>query len=160
MKFEHLIEVNNLSNPTIVPLSRQELWRGLLLRAYRPTLFMPHLDSCDIFVSTDVMIARSLKYGEIVIEDRVTFLDEQQVRYHVHAQRDFTDSTMTATIEEPQPGALFVRFEYEDGSGDGGPDAMYNDFRRSAYKEADIDTIHLIRQFAKEGRIDALLGGT
>ena len=159
MEFEHLIEVNSLGNPAIAPLTRQELWRGLLLRAHRPALFMPHLDSCDIFVRTDVMIARSMKYGEIVIEDRVTFLDDHQVRYHVHAQKDFTESVMTATIEEPQPGALFVRFAYEDGSGDGGADAMYNDFRRSAYKEADIDTIHLIRQFAKEGRIDALLTG-
>lgn len=157
MKFEHLIEVNSLSNPTIAPLTRQELWHGLMLRAHRPTLFMPHLDSCDILERTELMILRSLKYGEIVIEDRVTFLEAHQVRYHVPAQRDFSDSTMTATIEEPHPDALFVRFAYEDGSGDGGADAMYNDFRRSAYKEADIDTIHLIRQFAKEGRIDALL---
>ncbi len=159
MKFEHLIEINNWSNPAIAPLTRQELWLGLVLRAQRPTLFMPHLDACDIVERSELMISRSLKYGEIAINDRVTFLEAHQVRYHVPAQRDFSDATMTVTIEEPHPDALFVRFAYEDNSDDRGADEMYNDFRRSAYKEADIDTIHLIRQFAKEGRLDALLSG-
>ena len=35
---------------------------------------------------------------------------------------------------------------------DGEAEAMYNDFRRSAYEEADIDTIALIRQMAAAGR--------
>ena len=33
MKFEHLIEVNDLANPLQAPLSREELWFGLLCRA-------------------------------------------------------------------------------------------------------------------------------
>jgi hypothetical protein len=32
---------------------------------------------------------------------------------------------------------------------------MYDDFKRSAYKEADIDTIRLLRQLAAEGKLDA-----
>ena len=35
-----------------------------------------------------------------------------------------------------------------------GPEAMYNDFRRSAYKETDIDSIRIIRQFAAQGLLD------
>ena len=31
---------------------------------------------------------------------------------------------------------------------------MYNDFRRSAYKETDIDSIRIIRQFAAQGLLD------
>ncbi|MEA5097780.1 MAG: AtaL-like protein, partial [Burkholderiaceae bacterium] len=48
MKFEHLIEINDLRNPTIAPLTRAQLWRGLVLRAEEPTWFMPHLDACEI----------------------------------------------------------------------------------------------------------------
>jgi len=33
-------------------------------------------------------------------------------------------------------------------------DAFYNEFRRSAYQEADIDTIRIIRQLAEEGRLN------
>ncbi|MDB5729736.1 MAG: hypothetical protein JWQ00_2941, partial [Noviherbaspirillum sp.] len=31
---------------------------------------------------------------------------------------------------------------------------FYNDFRRSAYQESDIDTIRVIRQFAEAGRLN------
>jgi hypothetical protein len=34
---------------------------------------------------------------------------------------------------------------------------MYDDFRRSAYQESDIDTIRVLRELASEGRLDALL---
>ncbi|MFM7524319.1 MAG: DUF1857 domain-containing protein, partial [Betaproteobacteria bacterium] len=36
-------------------------------------------------------------------------------------------------------------------------EAFYNDFRREAYKEADIDTIRVIRELAQQGRLDAPL---
>ena len=154
MKFEHLVEINSADNPLIVPLSRDQLWRGLVTRAENPTAFVPHLDSCDIIERTEVMILRSLKYGELVIQDRVTYLEQHQIRYHVSAQKDFSDSTLTMTIEEPVENALFVRFTYEDASPDEGAEAMYNDFRRSAYRESDIDTIQIIRQMATQGRLD------
>jgi len=154
MKFEHLVEINSADNPLIAPLSRQQLWRGLVMRAETPTAFVPHLDSCEIVERTEVMILRSLKYGDLVIQDRVTYLEQSQICYHVSAQKDFSDSTLTMTIEEPVANALFVRFVYEDSSPDEGAEAMYNDFRRSAYRESDIDTIHIIRNLAMQGQLD------
>jgi hypothetical protein len=32
---------------------------------------------------------------------------------------------------------------------------MYDEFRKSAYQEADIDTIRILRQLAADGRLDA-----
>jgi hypothetical protein len=32
---------------------------------------------------------------------------------------------------------------------------MYEDFKKSAYQEADIDTIKILRQLASEGKLDA-----
>ena len=153
MKFEHLVEINDPANPTIAPLSRSQLWRGLVLRAEQPTLFVSHLDACDIVERTEVSITRELDYGTVQIRDRVTYLEQHQIRYHIAAQKDFSDSSLTMTIEEPQPDRLFVRFQYEDASPDEGADAMYNDFRRSAYRESDIDTIGLIRQMAAQGQL-------
>ena len=153
MKFEHLVEINNPANPTIPPLTREQLWRGLVMRAEDPRLFVAHLDGCEILERSELTVTRKLTYGSVEIEDRVTYLEPHQVRYHIAAQLAFSDSTLTMTIEEPQAGFLFVRFEYEDASPDEGVDAMYNDFRRSAYKESDIDTIHVIRQLAEQGRL-------
>ncbi len=157
MKFSHLIEINDPLNPLIDPLSRDQLWRGLMLRAEDPAMFVPHLDDCAIRARSTASIERELRYGALVIRDRVTFLSQLQMKYHVPAQQDITASTLTMTIEEPQPGLLFVRFEYDDDSVDaeGSADAFYNEFRRSAYQESDIDTIRVIRQLAADGRLGA-----
>jgi hypothetical protein len=156
MKFDHLIQINDPLNPLIDPLTRDQLWRGLMQRASYPMLFVPWLDACDVTSRSDNAIDRTLRYGDVVIHDHVTFLPQQQVRYDVPAQCDIPASRLNMTIEEPQPGLLFVRFEYDDGSPDveGTTDALYNDFRRSAYQESDIDTIRIIRQMSAEGQLN------
>lgn len=156
MKFHHLIEINDPLNPLIEHLTRDQLWRGLVLRAEAPTLFMPHLDQCDIVGRSTGRIARQLRYGDLVIHDEVTFTDQHSVRYEIPAQHDITASSLLMTIEEPEPNIFYVRFEYDDGTPDiaGSMDAFYNEFRRSAYYEADLDTIRIIRQLAEQGRFD------
>lgn len=156
MKFTHLVEINDPLNPLIEPLTRDQIWRGLILRASFPKMFVPWLDACDIVHRSGDKIERKLRYGEVVIHDHVMFLPQQQVQYHVPAQKDIPASRLNMTIEEPQPGLLAVRFEYDDGSPDvaGTTEAFYNEFRRSAYQESDIDTIRIIRQLSADDRLD------
>lgn len=159
MKFVHLIEINAANNPLIPALSREQLWRGLVIRAERPTLFQLGLDTCEITERSENHIARVLSFGQLVIHDSVRFEFMQQVLYHVPEQNEIPVSDLSMTIEEPQPGALFVRFEYDDHLPDSedSENAIYNDFRRSAYEESDIDTIRVIRQLADQGQLDAPL---
>jgi len=162
MKFNHLIEINDPRNPLLVPLTREQLWRGLVLRAEQPQLFMPHLDECTIADHDGVSMRRALRYGGTVIHDHVRLLPQQQVQYRVPAQDEIAASRLDMTIEEPQPGVLFVRFAYDHDEAGGAADdtagdeaqSMFENFRRSAYHEADIDTIALIRRMAAEGRLD------
>ena len=83
MKFVHLIEINATDNPLIDPLSRDQLWRGLVLRAERPTLFVLALDACEITGRSENGISRTLQFGKLIIHDEVQFVPQQQVRYHV-----------------------------------------------------------------------------
>lgn len=156
MKFHHLIEINDPLNPLIDPLTREQLWRGLVLRAEAPALFMPHLDDCSISGRTDSGLVRELRYGNLVIHDRVRFTPQQEVLYEVPEQGDIAASSLSMRIEEPAPERYYVRFDYAGGTPDasGSMDAYYNEFRRSAYYEADLDTIRIIRQLAGEGRFD------
>lgn len=159
MKFEHLIEINDPLNPLIDPLSHEQLWRGLVLRAESPKLFVPHLDECVIERRDEHGFHRSLRYGELVIEDHVILRPPHQVRYEVAAQKDINASSLVMTIETPSADTLWVRFQYDDGN-DAAADAanaMYDDFRRSAYRESDIDTIGILRTLAEQGRLDGLL---
>jgi hypothetical protein len=157
MKFEHLIEINDPLNPLIDTITREQLWRGLVLRAEDPMRFMPHLDECTLGEREAGSFTRRLRYGELVIADRVHLSPLHEVRYEVPAQGDIAESNMTMTIEAPTEGVLWVRFLYDDGNPSASDETgkMYEDFKKSAYQEADRDTIKIVRQLAAEGKLDA-----
>jgi hypothetical protein len=160
MKFSHLVQINDPLNPLLDPLTREQLWRGLVLRAEEPKTFVPWLDACKVLERSipsqpEQWIARQLRYGELLIRDHVTFLAMSRVHYEIPEQKDIPASSLCMSIEEPQPELLFVRFEYDDGQGDveDSATALYNEFRRSAYQESDIDTIRVIRQLAAANQL-------
>jgi hypothetical protein len=158
MKFEHLVEINDFNNPLITEITREQLWCGLIMRAEMPKLFMPYIDDCDISERTEVSMRRSLRYGELVVIDQVSLVHLQHVHYQVPAQNDIHESSLRMSIEEPSPGSLFVRFVYDDGQSaeQDAANEMLNEYRSSAYHQADIDTISMIRELAEAGRLDAL----
>jgi len=159
MKFEHLVEINDPMNPLIDTLTREQLWRGLVLRAEQPTQFIPHLDACDILSHEAGVMRRRLTFGELVIEDTVYLTPLQEVRYEVPAQGDIAMSNLRMIIETPGSAMLLVRFCYDDGQGEhvDPANAMYDEFKKSAYQEADLDTVRILRQLASQGKLDDTL---
>ena len=157
MKFEHLIQINDPMNPLIDTLTREQVWHGLVLRAEDPKMFIPHLDACDIVEREAGAFRRRLTFGELVIEDQVFLTPLQEVRYEVPAQGEIAASSLKMVIEAPGDAVLLLRFCYDDGQGEhtDPANAMYDDFKRSAYQEADIDTVRILRQLAGEGKLDA-----
>src|SRR6476661_2792347 len=131
MKFEHLIEINDPLNPLIDTITREQLWRGLVLRAEDPKLFVPHLDECTIGERTSGSFTRRLRYGELVIDDVVHLSPLQEVRYEVPAQGEIAASRLTMTIEAPSEGVRWVRFLYDDGNPSASDETgkMYENFK-------------------------------
>lgn len=158
MKFEHLVEINDLTNPMVMVIRRDQLWRGLVLRAESPKLFITYLDKAEIAASSDLSLSRVLTYGELKVKDTVSFQELVHVQYDVPAQEEIPQSLMRMTIEEPEPNSLFVRFTYIDHhtAAEDEANEMYDEYRRSAYHEADVETIRIIRELAETGRLDAL----
>jgi hypothetical protein len=156
MKFEHLIEVNNPLNPLADTLTREQLWRGLVLRAESPKMFVPHLDDCTISERASGSFSRTLRYGDLVIQDHVVLVPMEEVRFEVPAQGEISASSLSMTIEAPTEGVLCVRFRYDDGNAPSQDEAnkMYDEFKKSAYEESDIDTIRMVRQLAEQGALD------
>jgi len=159
MKFEHLVAVNDPMNPLSDTVTREQLWRGLVLRAEQPTLFIAHLDKCEILEQEAGSMRRRLTFGELVIEDTVQLTPLQEVRYDVPAQGEIAASNLRMIIEAPTSAMLLVRFCYDDGQGEhaDAANAMYDEFKKSAYQEADTDTVRTLRQLASQGKLDASL---
>lgn len=154
MKFEHLIEVNDLTNALHSPLKREQLWSGLLCRAEDARPFLPGLDACHVIERSDGLLVRELHFGSAVIRDRVRLQPMQWIRFETEAGANHAGGTLTITIEEPTPGALFLRFQYETTLQEeaGSEDARYVEFVRSAYHQSDLDTLAVIRTLAASGR--------
>ena len=153
MRFEHLIEVNDLANPLQNLLTREELWFGLLCRAEDARAFLPGLESCRIVERGDAHLVRDLHFGNTVIRDRVTFRSMDWICFESEANEEHAGGSLRITIEEPQKGALFLRFQYHTTlpEGAGSEDGQYAGFVRSAYHQSDIDTVRVIRMLAESG---------
>lgn len=156
MQFVHVISINEPLTAPVAVLTRSQLWRGLVMRATSPRIFVAWLDAADIVVHGADRLARTLTYGEVVIRDQVTLIPEQSLCYDVPAQTDIPASRLVVRIEEPQAGALQVRFAYDDflPPDDDHMAAFYNQYRHAAYEEADRDTVEKIRAFAGDGQLD------
>ena len=151
MNFEHLIKINDPLNPLVETLTRGQLWEGLVLRAEQPQLFVLGLDSCTILSRTHRTLERELHYGSATVRDRVTLSPSQSVRYDILATEAHVGGSLTMTIEQPDDVQLFLRFQYETTHP--APDTedarQTSEIVKSAYREADIDTVRLIRQYAQ-----------
>ena len=156
MKFHHIVEINDPLNPLIDPLSRDQVWRGLVLRAEDPKMFMPHLDEVELFDRSNDSVTRVLHFGTLQVRDTVLYFPKEKLEFKIPPQGEIPASNLTISIEEPGEGMLQVRFDYADEGSErtGTLDGFYDEFRHSAYKEADLDTIGLIRVLAEQGRLD------
>ncbi len=155
MKFEHLIEVNDLAEPLQSPLSREELWFGLLCRAEDARPFLPGLEACNIVERSEDHLVRDLHFGNVVIRDHVTFETLEWIRFESEANAEHAGGSLTISIEEPQQGALFLRFRYLTTLPEsaGSEDGQYAGYVRSAYHQSDLDTVRVIRMIAESTRL-------
>lgn len=155
MYFEHLVQINDPGDPRIDPLTREQLWRGLVVRAERPQSFQIGIDICRIIARIGNVLERELHYGSLVVRDRVTFDPPHQVSYEVEPTTQVPAASLRMRIEEPASGQLFLRFEYRLSTATAEGNEDVDAYRKSAYQEADIDTVRMIRQLAASGLLTA-----
>ncbi|MCK9508323.1 MAG: DUF1857 family protein [Pigmentiphaga sp.] len=158
LTFEHLVQLNDDELPLSAILSRADVWNGLYLRAHQPTEFVIGLDSCTILSEQrdgDVhTLERLLDFGPFKVQDTVTLITQQKIVTVVEANADFPRSEYQITIEEPEPGQLFLRFLYvlDLDVEDTEIDHMTNELRKQAYYASDLDTVQRIRELVANGR--------
>ena len=146
--------------PLLDTLTREQLWRGLVLRAEDPTQFVLGLEVATIYSRRDgggqIELVRTLDFGSFQVDDRVRLLPQHRSEIHTRAGPTWPASRMTIEIEEPQPELLFLRFLYEsdETAGEGELDDVTTALRQQAYERADLDTVARIRALAEDGWLD------
>lgn len=151
MNFEHLIEINDPGNPLLDPMSRNQLWQGLVLRAESPELSVMGLDACVMLDKRENYLHRELRFGHLRVQDKVVFTPMQEVQYDVLATEAFPASRLVMRIEEPYSGRLFIRFIYSSEQEQ--TEDMIRGHLEQAYLESDNDTVAVIRELCKLGKL-------
>lgn len=148
MQFEHLIAITDPGNPLVVPLTREQIWNGLLQRVENPLPFLPGLESCAILERTSEALLRELDFGPATLRDHVTMVEAQWVRFDIVPSTTSAGGSLTINIEEPQPGFLFLRFAYRTALASDPEERAYVEYIKSAYHQSDVDCVRIIRTLA------------
>ncbi|MFC4158970.1 SRPBCC family protein [Chitinimonas lacunae] len=154
MHFEHLIEINDPNNPMLTPLSVAQLWRGLIHRAESPGEFLDNLDDATITLREEGFMERQLRFGSLLVHDRIWFEPQRRVRYETTPSEQHGGGSLTMTIEQPEPGRLFLRFVYHTPLSEqngGNEETQFIPYIKAAYRDADVHTVRVIREMAERG---------
>jgi hypothetical protein len=155
LEFEHIIQVNDLSNDAIAVRSRAQLWRGLILRAQQPDKFNQSLSYSYKPLSENEFL-RTTSAGESSFYERVVLTP--QVKIHTGTgDSEQISSESTAEIEEPEPNSLFIRFTYKRELGDSNSEIDIGEHLKSVYVQIDRDAIAMIRVMAENNLFDQVI---
>jgi hypothetical protein len=148
LEFEHLVQINDPASAHIPPLSREDLWAGLLLRARYPGQFNPAVSSRLEEIDAAHFV-RYLRVGDGELRDEVRLRPLEAISTRMAGEGLQAESI--TLIEEPQPGWLFVRFIYRRDSANerGGLDV--DGYLKSAYLVSDREAIAAIREMVRSG---------
>lgn len=159
MLFEHIVQINDPSDAMLAEISRHQLWQGLLRRVERPEEFLIGVERVTIVERGEGWLKREMQLGPLLVRDHITLDHEYRVHFDTAPSEQHQGGSFTMVIEEPSPGALFVRFRYETalpetaGMESDAGDAYFADYVKSAYRDTDIDAIRWIRELVETGEI-------
>jgi hypothetical protein len=145
-RHEHLLQVNS-SDPQVIPLTRAQLWDGLVETIRVPEEHDSSIDaSVVVSVSANVWRRRCAR-GSTVVADLIELTPQSRIVATVE-EGPFTGSRSIIAIEEKAPRELYVRIVHEVR----GPAVMLSpeeeQARRAAYEAANIDRVSRARAVA------------
>jgi len=149
LEFEHLVQINDPDNGAIKPLSRTQLWDGLVMRARDPGRFNSALTCRIDHVSHDSFV-RYVQAGNTEFREEVTLTPQERIETVTAGGSEPLHAESITSIEEPADGYLFVRFIYRRDMEETREGIMIGEHLKSAYLHTDIEAIALIRMLAED----------
>lgn len=156
MRFEHLIQITDPADPRVPPMSRDELWRGLMKRVESPQSFDLGPDSCEIEpadVGASDRRRRALRFGRLAFRDTVCLEPGRSLHFAPEPHDDNPPVELRIRIEEPAPGTLLLRFVYSSAAEPAAGEAGLWRLREQAWLEQDRDMVRTLREWQGAGSL-------
>jgi len=150
LEFEHIIQVNDLTDSTISVLSRTQLWEGLMLRARCPDKFNDSLSVQIEDIAFDEF-ERRIQVGESSFHERVMLHLDERIHTQTTGAIEQISAESITELEEPEEGFLFVRFTYRRELEEEHSAVDVGEHLKAAYLQTDRDAIAMIRTLAESG---------
>jgi hypothetical protein len=154
MRFEHLIQITDPADARVPPMSREELWRGLMKRVETPQFFDLGPDRCEIepadFEAPDRR-RRALAYGRLAFRDTVRLDAGCGLHFVPEPHDEQPPVELRIRIEEPQAGTLLLRFVYSSAAEPAPGEAGLWRLREQAWLEQDRDMVRTLREWQAGG---------
>ncbi len=154
MRFEHLIQVTDPADPRVPPMSRDELWRGLMKRVETPQRFELGPDRCEWAPEADADLRRrELHFGSLRFRDTVRLESGRALHFAPEPHDEQPPVALTIAIEEPEAGLLLLRFVYtSEGQPLAGEAGLWR-LREQAWLEQDRDMLRHLREWQAAGQL-------
>jgi hypothetical protein len=135
-----------------VVLTREDVWKGLVLKAENALPFVPAMTMCEVKEQTETMIVREIEFRGERFGERITFDPQRQVTFVR------TSGSVLGTIRneiEEEDGELRLRFsfdlELQDIEPGSAAEKEYEQTMRGDYLKAVDATLSAIRRWVREG---------
>lgn len=149
MHFEHIVAINDPSDPAVRPVSSESLWALLLLSVREPRLLRPDLDRVEVASKGPLEWERRLDFGSLRVHDRVQADPERGlIVQQILAPDALAGGSRSMAIETPAEGVLVLRFRYHSPHVDADPEVTeaHRAAFRNAYLQADVAQASLLRE--------------
>jgi len=144
----------------VIPLSRAQVWQGLVLKARDARLFLPpgYCTKCDVTVEGDGFIVREATILNDDLVEGITFEPENKVSFHQWSGP--REGVIINEIQEDAAGDLQLKFYCFTGlrnAAAGGAEEQAEqammDSPDKGYRQALLATLDRTRALVVEGRI-------
>ncbi|HET8842102.1 MAG TPA: SRPBCC family protein [Ktedonobacteraceae bacterium] len=151
------IPVNDRNNSDLPVLNRDQVWKGLELKAENALPFVPQITQCNTIERGDNYLVRDIVLRGEPMRERVTFYPKQKVQFD--RLSGSTPGTIKNEIEEDSSGELSLRFTFaleREGITPGSPEEQaYATQIEGDYLGAVQATLTAIRRWVKEGTLES-----
>jgi hypothetical protein len=147
-RHEHIVRINDVTIPMSAWLTREQLWIGLAATMREPGTHDESIDACTIISRTADALELRIARGHATVLQTITHRPPNAIRVDSQCEASGESATLEILIEEPAPGALFVRFAFELPDSASEDSAEEGNARRAAYEAYARDIVRSARRLA------------
>mgnify|MGYP001219653157 CR=1 FL=1 len=154
IKVDKTLPINPDKSGAVPILSRDQVWRGLMMKVDDARPFVPLMTKCDVTQRLENGIVRDIIFDGMALKERIIFYPKQKVEF-IRVGIGQEMGTIWNEILEDGNGELQLRFafELEVPNLTESQEHDYREKRATGYLNAVNATLESLRDLAADGKI-------